>query len=370
MRILYFLHNSDYSGANMSFFDYIVLQKKYSFLVVFPKDSNDSLENKFIEASIPYIRVRMRMGYYADNNIRASIKKALYRFLLHSDYKNLKKHINFSEYDLIHSNSIGTQLGAYCAIKEKKIHVWHLREFMEEDYGYHFYSPKMLKNKMLPYSNLVLITNAIKEKWGVYSKKQSIVLYNGIKDESKEHKSNNDCTKCLIAGNLSSGKGQDEAIRAVEIVKRNGFSISLDIYGDGEEHDNLQSLIKELHAEDYVFLKGFSYDLFEVRKDIDISLICSKKEALGRVTVESMYAENIVIGANTGGTKELVTDGENGFLYQQGSAEDLANKIMYVIKNKDQMNSIRQNALQFAKSNFDPKAYIYKLYSFYEEITK
>lgn len=370
MKIIYFLHNSDFSGANMSFFDYISTQSEHKSLVVFPKDSNDSLEKKLKELSIDYVRVKMRTGYYSNKNFKTTIKSFLYKTLLYFDYLKLKKQINFREYDLIHSNSISTQLGAFCAIKQKKIHIWHIREFMKEDYGYNFFNTKMLKQKLLPYSHLIFITNAIKEKWSKYSQKESIVLYNGIKDNSGSRVDNGGNIKCLIAGNLSKAKGQEEAIRAVNAVRNKGFPVLLYIYGEGEDFDYLNSLIKDLRCEDYVFLKGFSYNLFDVRKNIDIALICSKKEALGRVTVESMYAENIVIGSNTGGTNELVTDGENGFLYKQGDYNSLADKIVYVIKNKEQMNVIKENALKFAKDYFDPKTYVEKLNSFYEAVLK
>lgn len=46
-----------------------------------------------------------------------------------------------------------------------------------------------------------------------------------------------------------------------------------------------------------------------MRKKIDVELVCSRSEAFGRVTIESMMSSNPVIGANTGGTKELIIEG-------------------------------------------------------------
>ena len=49
--------------------------------------------------------------------------------------------------------------------------------------------------------------------------------------------------------------------------------------------------------------------------DADVALMCSSSEAFGRTTVEAMKLGRPVIGADAGGTAELVRDGWNGLLY-------------------------------------------------------
>ena len=65
-----------------------------------------------------------------------------------------------------------------------------------------------------------------------------------------------------------------------------------------------------------------------------------------------MCAEMLVIGANTGGTVELITDGETGLLYQQGNAESLADKIEYAVFNSEQMKEIAKRSKEYALKHF------------------
>ena len=65
-----------------------------------------------------------------------------------------------------------------------------------------------------------------------------------------------------------------------------------------------------------------------------------------------MHSGLVVIGANTGGTIDIIQDGVNGLLYEQGNAQDLAQKIMTVIENVDLTKRLASDAIEFSKTNF------------------
>ena len=81
-------------------------------------------------------------------------------------------------------------------------------------------------------------------------------------------------------------------------------------------------------------------------------LVCSKYEAFGRVTVEAMMAGCLVIGANSGGTIELIEDGSTGVLFESGDYVDLVNKMIYVIENKNNAKKIAKNGRNVALQCF------------------
>ena len=62
--------------------------------------------------------------------------------------------------------------------------------------------------------------------------------------------------------------------------------------------------------------------------------MCSRAEAFGRVTCEYMAAHLPVIGAASGGTVDIIADGETGFLYKPGVPEKLAEKMQILIEDK------------------------------------
>jgi glycosyltransferase involved in cell wall biosynthesis len=49
--------------------------------------------------------------------------------------------------------------------------------------------------------------------------------------------------------------------------------------------------------------------------------MCSKNEALGRVTIEAMSRGTPVIGFDNAGTSEIIKHAYNGFLYKEGASE-------------------------------------------------
>jgi glycosyltransferase involved in cell wall biosynthesis len=61
----------------------------------------------------------------------------------------------------------------------------------------------------------------------------------------------------------------------------------------------------------------------------DVALMCSRSEAMGRVTAEAMSACRPVIGFDGGGTAELIDPGRTGLLYRGGAAELAAGMAQY-----------------------------------------
>ena len=96
-----------------------------------------------------------------------------------------------------------------------------------------------------------------------------------------------------------------------------------------------------------------------------MELVCSKMEALGRVTIEGMYYRNLVIGADSGATAELVKDGMTGYLYKSGNIDDLVKNIEKAIASDDS-NKIIINAHEWSVKNFSNNI-APKIISFIEE---
>lgn len=102
----------------------------------------------------------------------------------------------------------------------------------------------------------------------------------------------------------------------------------------------IQDYVKQKQLESNICYDGFSDHVFGTMLNSDCVCVCSENEAFGRVTVEGMLAKCIVIGANTGGTAEIIQDGQNGLLYQQGDPTSLAERISYCINNSETVRRV------------------------------
>ena len=159
----------------------------------------------------------------------------------------------------------------------------------------------------------------------------------------------------LLVGLIHPSKGQVEAVEALSLLKRQGRSVHLVIAGDGRDAA-LRQRIAELDVADAVDLKGFVKDPFPLFHEAHALLMCSRNEAMGRVTVEGMACGLPVVGHASGGTVELVDDGVNGLLYP-GGAEALAERMARLAADPSLAHRLGDAAARSAAGRFSVERY-------------
>lgn len=129
------------------------------------------------------------------------------------------------------------------------------------------------------------------------------------------------------AGAFTPEKGQKIAIDAFTRVKPHLPSARLLLAGDGPLRDTL-SRERPQSPEADVLLPGYLDDLAPFMSCLDVFLMPSLNEGLGSAALIAMAYGVPVVASRTGGLCELVRDGETGWLFTPGSADDLAEKIL------------------------------------------
>ena len=114
--------------------------------------------------------------------------------------------------------------------------------------------------------------------------------------------------------------------------------------------------------------EGYQKNVSKFLDKSDIFCMCTKWEAFGRTTVEAMLSGNLVIGANTAGTKDLIDDGVTGILYNQGNSEDLYNKIVLAIENKSRSKEIAKSGRKYMFENMSSEKNADEIYKLYNDI--
>lgn len=280
------------------------------------------------------------------------------------------------KFDIIHSVNSAVCIGAYISKMVKVIHIWHIRELIEEDHNLKFFNKKYAIKMLNSADKLIYVSKSVENKYkNLMDNNKGKLIYNGIPCKNytniniPEVKENN--FKILIAGNICKTKGQEDAIRAVELLIQKGINnIELNIAGDGPLEQELKDYVSEKNLNSNIKFLGFIKNLDEIRKQINIYLMCSKKEAFGRVTVEAMMSKNLLIGSNTGGTIEIINDKLNGLLYEQGNYVDLASKIEYAINHWEECKKIIEKAYDDAMSNYSIERCANEVFEIYKELLK
>lgn len=374
-------HDFTLSGANKSLLDWVTTsdKDKYKIMCVIPRKGKQFEEvckkNNIEVIRGNYIVTQKYLYKLPFKRYIKNILKNIFKIFINPiSFIILKNKLKRKQVKLIHSNSFAVLLGVKLAISMKIPHLWHIREFMEEDHKItHFENENKIK-KYCEYSSAIFISDIIKNKYNdLFEEKSKKVIYNKIEfcqEYSKERKFGlNNQYNILIAGTLNVNKGQMDAIKAVEELKKQKYrNVKLYICGIGDNEKNLKNYVKNNNLEDIIEFKGQVYNLTEFRKNIDIALVCSRSEALGRVTVEAMYYKNLVIGADAGCTPYIITDSQTGILYETGNYKELANKIKDIINHKENYVKIIEKAQKEAIKKFYNIDYSNEIFKIYDKM--
>jgi glycosyltransferase involved in cell wall biosynthesis len=156
------------------------------------------------------------------------------------------------------------------------------------------------------------------------------VIPNGTPDLGfRERALNNNANWTIgVVGRISPEKGQIEFLRAVALLKPEFPRIHFVLCGAAtlasrKYFDRVQALAGDLNVE----LLGWREDIASIFSQLDLLVVPSKEEAMGRVLVEAFAAGVPVVASAVGGIPEVVADGETGFLVRDMTSDALASRI-------------------------------------------
>ena len=182
------------------------------------------------------------------------------------------------------------------------------------------------------------------------------VVYNGIDIEQFKpslEERNENIFKIICVSRLTKRKGIDCLLKAIDkIVKTKSDKIILYLVGDGNAKGDLEKQAEELGIENYVKFSGRipHSDLPKIYNSADIFVLPSLNEGMSNTMLEALASGLPLVATDTGGTKELVKDGVNGFIVEMENADDLAQKIETLMNDKDLVQKMAQESRKLAES--------------------
>lgn len=377
LKVLYITHYHFLYGANKSLLQLLIELKDRGVkpYVIVPRKG--SLTDELEANKIEYFVFKFYNWLNQDKLLINRLKRFLNNFMFFKAHRTLlNKRIKI---DVIHTNTSVTNLGAYLSIKIKAPHVWHIREYGEEDFNIkYYYDIKKVGHYFDTNSEKVItVSNDLKEYYSKYIPSHKMkVIYNGIPIRKELNKSYNykDPLRIAIVGVVSKNKNQIELIKALSYLKltKKNSNFKLYIIGNGFSKyvNSVKKQVKDLSLTDNVEFVGYVSDVEGYLKHIDLGVICSKREAFGRVTIEFMANKIPVIASDTGATKEIIVNKELGILYKYGNIEDLAQKIDRIENNRESLKEIGEKAFVYSRNNFSSSLNTQKIYDEYKSAVK
>lgn len=288
--------------------------------------------------------------------------------------KKLARILQSEHVDIVHINTSYSYYGAFAAQYAKLPFVWHIREFLEEDQEKRFYFRKYAYRLMNRASLVIAISDSICEKYKPMIRKIK-TIYNGI-DIDRFYKPNREIfqsepLKLCYVGGLSPMKGTDDLIEACQRLNdaglKDAYRVLIAGRGDAAYENALRNNIQQYGLENVTFL-GYRTDVPDVMCMADVSIVASRREAFGRVTVEAMLTGNLVLGADSGATKELLQDEKFGVLYHCGDPESIKEQVIFILQNKDRLKKRAYAARNYMAENMTAEKNAQNIYQEYVRI--
>lgn len=139
----------------------------------------------------------------------------------------------------------------------------------------------------------------------------------------------------LCTGELNANKDQRTLIAAAAQLKTRIPGLKVLLAGNGPTEEALRSQIRELGLEDTVRLLGYRTDLQTIVPAVELVVSCSRREGLGLNLIEAMLCRRPIVAAENRGHRELVAEGDNGFLFAPGDTDTLAQWIYDIYADPD-----------------------------------
>lgn len=295
----------------------------------------------------PYFPIDKRvLCYDLDINYDENNGKSFINKLIHYPYKQWKHRKKLSE--LLKSLKADIVISMFCNdvsfipfIQDgsKKILEIHFSRYKRLQYGrkglwrladrwrYHADS-----RAVSLYDRFIVLTQEDREYWG---KMSNICVIPNFRTFTVSQPILLEQKKVIAVGRLEHQKGFERLIQAWKIVVKECPDWSLHIVGDGELKTDLQKQIDNVGLSNKIVLGKAEEDMISVYRNASILAMSSYYEGLPMVLLEAQAVGlPIVSFACKCGPKDVVENGVDGFLVEEGNVDALAEKLIILIKDE------------------------------------
>jgi glycosyltransferase involved in cell wall biosynthesis len=217
--------------------------------------------------------------------------------------------------------------------------------------------------KVLNFSDIIITqSKSMDEDLKKYINKKSEVIYNPISSNKilslAEEKASivldSKYYNIVSVGRLAYEKDYKTAILSVAKLKKKYENIKYYILGDGELKNELYRYSVSLDLKNDIIFTGHLNNPYPIMNNANVLLSTSLYEGFSNAILEAL-ALNVPIVATDcpGGNKEIISNGENGFLAEVGNAKDIVDKLILVKKQKNYNIDVSKFDINFIGKKYE-----------------
>lgn len=200
-------------------------------------------------------------------------------------------------------------------------------------------------------AQLVVLTESDATRWRRHFTNVTVVpnpvtLYPDVIDDIPK-----DPGRIIFVGRFNHEKRIDRLITAFSMIADKYPDWHVDIFGDGNEKQNLLRQIQEMRLEQRVIVHEPTKAIYDEYKRSEMLVLCSEHEASPLVLVEAMACGVPCVSLDCpNGPREIINDHVTGLLAKDGDVQDLSVKIEWLITHEAERKNMGQQARIYAAS--------------------
>jgi glycosyltransferase involved in cell wall biosynthesis len=169
-------------------------------------------------------------------------------------------------------------------------------------------------------------------------------------------------------GNLYPVKGHIHLVRAARRILEEAGNAYFVLVGKTTDYSNtLREEVDRLGMTDRFRFLGFRTDIPRIMQMLDIFVLPSNEETFSIAILEAMAASKPVVATRCGGPDGIITDGKNGFLVEPGNPEQIAARVLELIRNPSLCSAFAEEGLKLARDKYTIDAMYRHYWNLYDE---
>ncbi len=212
-----------------------------------------------------------------------------------------------------------------------------------EVYSYPSKPLRGIRKFIYPRLNSLIVLNETEQENFSFLK-NTCIIPNSLPFTSAETSSLTE-KRIIAVGRLTHQKGFDILIDIFENTHQQAPDWELNIFGEGEDFQLLDSQIKQKQLESHIKLYGSVKNISENYLKSSIFVLSSRWESFGLVVIEAMSHGLPIISFDCDGPKNLIEENKNGFLIPRFDQEDFSKKLLLLINNNEIRQELGKHAL-------------------------
>lgn len=310
-------------------------------------------------------------------------------------YRKIKAIIEEFKPDIVHTHAskagvLGRKAAISCGVKTI-VHTYHGHVFHSYFGKFKTHLIKSLERNLAKKSSgIVAISNLQKEE---LVKKHRICAADKVKvvplgfdlssflqdNPAKRDQVRNDYNieagdvAIAIVGRLAPIKNHSFFLKVIEQLLGKGvLNIKVFIVGDGSERELIEKMSNSLNTKygQKITLTSWIFDIATFNKGMDIICLTSDNEGTPVSLIEAQASGLPVISTDVGGVRDIVLDGESGFITKLGDIETYVEKLRLLVENEKLRVKFAATGRDFVTSRFNYERLAKDMSTYYRELLK